>query len=119
MDEGKQIALQLKSIKYAGENIGRDISLTITIGGVEKHIKRRMEHLTTANVNEILVEDAVIQADTEFSIAITMLEEDVVFDDTGSETTVFPITYQGANKQVHTCEVSVIGDLIRFQAILW
>ena len=46
----KQLTILLKSIAYAGDNIGDDIALDLTVGGNHTQLKKQIKSGTTKSI---------------------------------------------------------------------
>jgi hypothetical protein len=98
MGEQSKVRVWLKAIEYAGGNVGSDTEFVITVNGQTVRIGTDIKAGTRKVLDKPLLEETAEGAEVEVSIAVTVVEEDVLVDDVGSKQVEHMIT-KGQRRQ--------------------
>lgn len=110
----KRLTIKLKQIKYAGETLGSDLTITIFVGGLSTTFQPRMKHGTTKSFDITLADRNVFLAagvtNPTVAIIVKVVEKDKdkSFDDKGQGGTLITLDQES---QVANLFFRVSGDV--------
>ncbi|KKT21020.1 MAG: hypothetical protein UW04_C0013G0004 [Parcubacteria group bacterium GW2011_GWB1_43_8] len=115
----KFVQLKLSKIKYNGDSVGRDIRIEIDVFGKFLRIDKRIKTGTVAEMNQ---EVGRFETDRELfqtNILISVIEKDLLFNNTGSITDSIKVNTTDNQPQHFTFEIQVRESRSLLSRLFW
>jgi len=116
------LIIKLKEIIYSGENIGDDLNFQFDVKGQITHVKTRISSGQHKSFGKVLFQETFVPAhnathsvaggegSVSLPIGVNITEEDPVFHDTGSGSSIFNVQLQESEPQTHSFNANVIAS---------
>ena len=104
------LTVRLKEIIYSGENIGNDLSFEFSVRGLVTRLRSKIACGQRKSFNKVLLHGLFSEGSISVPISVDITEEDPVFHDTGSGSSLFTVQLGESETQTHSFNADVIAS---------
>ena len=104
------LTVRLKEIIYSGENVGNDLSFEFSVRGLVTRLRSKIACGQRKSFNEVLLRSPFPEGSISLPVSVDITEEDPVFHDTGSGSSLFTVQLRESETQTHSFNADVIAS---------
>ena len=104
------LTVRLKEIIYSGENVGNDLSFEFSVRGLVTRLRSKIACGQRKSFNEVLLRSPFPEGSISLPVSVDITEEDPVFHDTGSGSSLFTVQLRESETQTHSFNADVVAS---------